>query len=604
MSGPVPIRQRARILILSLLARAGFREEYFLTVLAVLIGVATGTGAHLFFRAIEIASEFSYDPHGGWFGGRSYMLVVLPVAGAILVGIITYFFASEAKGHGVPEVMDAIYRKGGIVRPRVALAKAVTSALTIGSGGSAGTEGPIIQIGAAIGSGFGQFFQVHRRYMSTLVACGAAGGIASIFNAPIAGVLFSLEIFLRDFSLKTFAPVVFASVISCSITHAFQTGGDVAMFAVHRDSRYEFTGAELPFYLVLGLLCALAAVAFIKALYATEDLAERTRIPSFLKPAVGALALGLLGMGYLRWSGTGGGEAPQFFGNGYPLIESVIDSRTIFGSGILVLGGLGVLKIVATCATLGWGGSGGIFAPSLFIGATVGGSFGLLLHSLGFIPAMNVSAYALVGMAAVVAGTTHAPLTSIVILYEITREPRVILPVMFAAIVAVTCAQRLCGDSIYTLKLRRRGVRLGTLADLTILKRITADQVAVTRSLCVHPEDPVQKLIDLATEIDVGEFIVVNERDEYVGLVVAEDLRTALLQPEAVPLLVVGELMRTSIPVIHRSDALDVVFDAFSGSDVDSLPIASDGPGERHDKVITLQSVMNCYQAELDRPRG
>jgi len=586
------------------LARAGFKEEYFLTVLAVLIGVATGIGAHLFFRGTEQVHDLAYDPHQGLFAGRWYMLLALPACGALLVGLITYFFASEAKGHGVSEVMDAIYRRGGIVRPRVALAKAVASALTIGSGGSAGAEGPIIQIGAAIGSGFGQFFQIHRRHMSTLVACGAAGGIASIFNAPIAGVLFVLEIFLKDFSLKTFAPVVFASVISCSVTHAFQTGGDVAMFAVRSDTHYEFSGAELPFYLILGLVCALGAVAFIRSLYATEDIAEKIRVPSFLKPVVGALGLGLLGVGYLPWAVGDGHAAPQFFGNGYPFIESVIDSRLILGSMVLMLAGLCVLKMVATCATLGTGGSGGVFAPSLFIGATLGGAFGLALNHLQLIPEVNVSAYALVGMAAVLAGTTHAPLTSIVIIYEITREPRVILPVMFAAVVAITCAQRLCRDSIYTLKLRRQGVRLGTLADLTILRRITADRVPTTRSICVHPEDPMQKLIDLAAEIDVGEFVVVDRNNRYQGLVVAEDMRTALLHPDAVPLLLVGELMRTNVPLVQRMDTLDHVLDAFATCDVDSLPLAGDTDNGKIDRVITLQSVMSCYQAELDRPRG
>ena len=604
MNSSATIRQRIRAWIVALLARAGFREEYFLSLLAVLIGGATGFGAFWFYELLEWATELAYDAEHGLFGGHWYMLLVLPVVGAAAVGLITHNFAREAKGHGVPEVMDAIHRKGGLVRRRVALAKATASALTIGSGGSAGTEGPIIQIGAAIGSGFGLLFHIHPRQMSTLVACGAAGGIASIFNAPLAGVLFALEIFLKDFSLRTFSPIVLASVISCSVTRGLSPKGDQAIFTVHQNAQYAFSLTELPFYLVLGLLCAFAAILFVRALYATEDLADYAKIPEYTKPAVGALALGLLGVVYMASTADGGGAVPQFFGNGYPLIQTAIDSERIADLGPMLLVVLCVLKIVATCFTLGSGGSGGIFAPSLFIGAAVGGSFGLLLNRLGWVDDGSVSAYALVGMAAVVAGTTHAPLTAIVILYEITREPRVILPVMFAAIIATICAQMLCRDSIYTLKLRRRGVRLGTLADLTILKRITADQVSTTRAVRVRPDDPLQKLIDLAAENEVGDFVVEDNEGTYKGLVAADDIRTALLQPEAVPLLLVGELMRAGVPTIQPADTLDQVLDAFASSDVDSLPLVSATDTSRVQHLVTLQSVMTRYQQELDRSPG
>lgn len=587
--------------IVNLVAKSGFKEEYFLCLLAVLIGGATGVGAFWFYELLEWVTDVAYNSESGLFGGHWYMLLVLPAVGATAVGVITSNFAKEAKGHGVPEVMDAIYRKGGTVRPRVALAKAAASALTIGSGGSAGTEGPIIQIGAAIGSSFGLFLGVPKRQMSTLVACGAAGGIASIFNAPVAGVLFALEIFLKDFSLRTFSPVIFASVISCSVTRALSPKGDLAIFSVPHDAPYAFSASELPFYLVLGVVCALFAIAFIRALYATEDLADYIKIPEYLKPLLGALSLGLLGVAFMVFTQGSEGEVPQFFGNGYHLIQAAIDPEGVIDLGMVLLMVLCALKILATCFTLGSGGSGGIFAPSLFIGAAVGGSFGLMLHHMGLVEQGSVSAYALVGMAATVAGTTHAPLTAIVILYEITREPRVILPVMFAAIVATIFAQRLCRDSIYTLKLRRRGVRMGTLADLTILKRITADQVRTNRAVCVLPEDPLQRLIDLATENEVGDFVVVDEQGAYRGLVAAGDIRTALLQPEAVPLLVVGELMRSGVPTVLPNETLDNVLDAFAHSDVDSLPLLAAADGSRVELLITLQAVMSRYQEELDR---
>ncbi len=520
------------------LISAGFSEDYLLLVLSILVGAGTGLGAHLFYKLLELGYEHSFGANGllsaGW-----YMLFLLPMIGALAVGFITKHFASEAKGHGVPEVMDAIYRKGAVIRSRVSVAKAVASAFTIGSGGSAGTEGPIVQIGAAIGSSVGQFLGIKKHQMNTLVACGVAGGIAAIFDAPIAGVLFALEIFLRDFSFKTFSPIVFASVISASLTHALRPG-EGGIFESVRDAGYIFNGAELPYFLALGLLCAVTAVAFIRLLYAMEDVCDALKISDTLKPVIGAAFLGIIGTTYFLWLNPDSG-VPGFYGNGYPVIRQAI-GRELLTLSVWSLLGLAVLKLLATCFTLGSGGSGGIFAPSLFMGACVGGAFGLLLYQAGFIDQNSVSAYAIVGMAAVVAGTTHAPLTSIVILYELTRDPRVILPIMFAAIVATGVARHVFRESVYTLKLTRRGVRVGRLADMTILRRIQADQVRYVPAPIVHPEDPLQKLLEMAEEFEASDFVVIDDHEQYVGMVggVGDDIKTALLQPEAVPLLVVS----------------------------------------------------------------
>ena len=588
------------------LSSAGFKEEYFLVALSILIGCATGAGAYLFYSLIELATAYAYGDggNGGLYHGRAIMLVALPAAGALVVGLITYYFAREAKGHGVPEVMDAILRRGARIRPRVAIAKAVSSALTIGSGGAAGTEGPIIQIGAAVGSSFGQSMGVHVRHMSVLVACGVAAGIAAIFNAPIAGVLFALEIFLRDFSFRTFSPVVFASVLGCSTMHALRGGTDVAIFEVQRPEEYVFQLSSLPYYVVLGFLCALAAVVFIKVLYKVEDLFDAMKVPEQIKPMIGAIGLGVTGVVYL-WT-IGGTGAPEFFGNGYPAITAAISPTLLDPArfSILALVVLLGLKLLATSLTLGSGGSGGVFAPSLMIGAFGGGAFGLMLNKIGLVGDASVTAFALVGMAAVTAGTTHAPLTAIVILYELTREPKVILPIMFAAIVATAGARVLSKDSIYTLKLRRRGIRFGTLADLTILKRITAEQVRTMPPQFVHPEDPLQKLLQIADDTDSLDFVVTDDDGRYLGLVVSYDIQTALLQPEAVPLLVVDEVIRAGIPTVSPTETLDSVLDKFARCDVDALPMTTPHDARRVEGLITRQGVMGRYQQELDTQAG
>ena len=592
---------RLRIRLRKIFTNVGLRDEYFLILVSIVIGGATGMFAHIFFDLIEMARDLAYGgvEGGGFYAGRMWMLVVLPAGGALLVGNITYFFAREAKGHGVPEVMDALYRRGGEIRPRVAAAKAISSALTIGSGGSAGTEGPIIQIGAAIGSSVGKFLHIPRRQRGIVVACGVSAGIAAIFNAPIAGVMFALEIFLKDFSFRTFSPVVFASVISCSIMHALRSE-DVAIFEVEalRDVGYVFVGTELPLFLILGILCAFAAVLFIKALYYTEDLTDQLRFPEPLKPVIGAVMLGVVGMGYVLVTRDGG--MPPFFGNGYAAIESTL-GKGLLQQSVWALLALFAFKVLATCFTLGTGGSGGVFAPSLLMGASLGGAFAMALLGWGIIPASSAPAYALVGMAALVAGTKHAPLTSIVMLYEITREPTVVLPVMFAAIIATAGARMLLPDSIYTLKLRRRGVRVGAIADLTVLRRITVEDVKRVNVPAIQIEEPLQKLIDVAGQTDAVDFIIVDAEGAYQGMVTGQDVRTALLQPEAVSLLLVSELVRSGVPTVSLGETLDIVLDRFARSDVESLPVSRDGDSSTVDGLITRHAVMDRYQEELDR---
>jgi len=291
---------------------------------------------------------------------------------------------------------------------------------------------------------------------------------------------------------------------------------------------------------------------------------------------------------------------PAFFGNGYPAIEQAL-GENVHSLAIGSLIALFFWKLIATCLTLGSGGSGGVFAPSLLMGTSLGAAFGMGMQKIGLIDATSVNAYALVGMAAVVAGTTHAPLMAIVMVYEITREPKVILPVMFAAIIATAGAQLMLRDSIYTLKLRRRGVRIGTATDLTILRRIAVTDVQQQPVYFVHSEDPLQVLIDRAGETDATDFVVVDEQSVYQGMALGSDVHTALLQPEAVSLLVVGDLLRPNVPTVRPSETLDVVLDKFSRSDTTALPVTREEDDLRVESLISRRDVMRRYQEELDR---
>lgn len=588
----------------------GFREDTFMLGLAIVIGLGTGAAATGFYKLVEGAIWLYYEELSGslhifdnWW--LLPMLVLLPVSGGLLVGAITYFFAREAKGHGVPEVMDAIARKNGIIRPRVALAKAIASALTIGSGGSAGTEGPIVQIGAALGSSAGQFFRLSKRQLPVLIGCGAAAGIASIFNAPIAGVLFALEIFLFDFSFRTFTPVVLSSVMSATITHALL--GDKFMLALP-DFQYQFHWWEVGNYLVLGLLAGVLAAGYIRAIYATEDLFDirLKRVHFMLRPALGALVLGLLGIAVVLFYRLADHAPPVVFGNGYAFIRIMLDPAQYSAGGltVMVLAVLMVGKLLATCLTLGSGGSGGVFAPSLFMGAALGGLFGLVLQQV--FPGMGINpvAYAVVGMAAVFAGSTHAFLTAIVMLFEMTGNYKVVLPIMLAATIATAVSQVIKRSSIYTEKLQRRGIRMGMVADMTLLRGLAVEQLKLAHATFAHENEPLSMLLEKAAGAPTADFVVLDDHEHYRGMVVAEDLRVALLEREAVPLLLVRELARSQIPTVSPGDSLADVFDTFSRHDVSALPVAAPDDPETVTGLITRAALMRRYHEELSAGKG
>ena len=581
------------------LSRLGFHSEWYLILLAAIIGSLTAGGSIGFNWLIRIAekqSEIALQHSSIW------LLPLIPMAGALVCGFLVHYFASEAKGHGVPEVLYAIIKQGGRVRPRVALIKALASAFTIGSGGSAGTEGPIAQIGAAIGSTFGIVLNVSREHQSTLLGCGVAAGLSSIFNAPIAGIFFVLEILLRDFRVRTFTPIVIASVISTGITQAYgQAHGPIFAVPPELQQGEVFNIIEMPNYALLGIICAFVAVGFTWMLYKTEDIFDDWKIHPVIKPVIGAAALGILGLGAIAVAKQSGREMdyPPFFGNSYPFITMLLDPQFYVGKSLalLVLGliFMAILKSVATSATLGSGGSGGVFAPSLFLGACAGGVLGSVVNSFNLAPHGPAAAYALVGMAAVVAGTTHAPLTAILMLFEITGDYRVILPIMLAAVIATVGAQLINRYSIYTEKLKRRGLRFRQIHDRTILQRLVVDQVPYGEPIMVFPGDAVQDLLDRVQETTANDYVVADTEGRYLGMVTGADIRTALLQPEAIPLLLVGELMREDIPTVHRDETLDIVLEKFAHCDVTSMAVVN-APDDPHVVgLLTRRQVMDYY---------
>jgi len=404
------------------LEKLRFSQTNILIILSVLVGLGTALGAIAFITLIKyfnslffgMTDQFLTETIGE--RGLKYWLPVIPMLGGLLVGPIIYKFATEAKGHGVPEVMNAVARLGGIIRPRVAAVKTIASAICIGSGGSAGREGPIVQIGSAIGSTIGQIFRMSGERVKILVGCGAAAGISSVFNAPIAGVIFSLEIILGDFAIKTFSPVILSSVVASVVTRTFM--GDHPAFAV---PEYSLISAwEIPLYVIMGSLLGILGVSFTRILDAFEDFFDNLKMSPMLKPALGGLLLGVIAMFY-----------PQILADGYETIKLTLHGDIWVTTLVILV----FMKLLATSLTLGSGNSGGIFAPALFMGAVAGGAFGFLVNYLFPETTASPGAYALVGMAGMVAGTTYAPITALLIIFEMTSDYRIILPLM------VTCGR-------------------------------------------------------------------------------------------------------------------------------------------------------------------
>ncbi|MFC1844118.1 chloride channel protein [Thermodesulfobacteriota bacterium] len=591
------------------------REGLVLLVMAVVIGVATGLAAVLFIRLIAFIQLFFYG------GGEKFLpelgrfwIILVPVIGGLLVGPIISKFAVEAKGHGVPEVMQALILRGGRIRPRVAVAKVIASALCIGTGGSAGREGPIVQVGSALGSSVGQWLHVSDERIKNLVACGAAAGIAATFNAPIAGVVFAIEVLLSELQVAVFGNVV-VSAVAASIVSQIFLGSRPA---------FEIPGYimqspwEILLYVVLGLLAALVGILFIRMLYYTEDVFDRLPIPEWLKPATGALLLGILAfcypyvgtISYISLDEMALGlpiveNYPHIFGSGFLFLEEVLQGRAPFFLLFLLI----FLKPLATSFTLGSGNSGGVFAPSLFTGAMLGGSFGYIAMHL--FPDLNIEigAYALVGMAAVFSAAARAPLTSMLIVFEMSNDYRLILPLMTAGMIASTFAQWLQSDSIYSLKLTKRGIRFEQGRDMDIMQTVQVEEVMNKSPITIQQEQSVAELFAAFQETNLGGFPVLNNKKELYGMVTMQDMESTIydmertLHRKEVNLkdLKVWDVATPDPVTVFPDEPIWSAIKKMAPRDLARLPVVSKNNPKEFVGVISRSDILRAYNVGLMR---
>ena len=506
--------------------------------------------------------------------------IAVPALGGLLVGPLIYFFAREARGHGVPEVMKAVALRGGVIRGRIVAIKALASSLSIGTGGSVGREGPIVQIGSAFGSSLGQVLRLNTMGIRTLVGCGAAAGISATFNAPIAGAIFAAEIIVGHFAVTQFTPIVISSVVATVASRFFL--GNYPAFKV---PDYQIVSPfELIPYLATGVVAGLVAVAFIRTLSFSEIAFERIRMPEYLKACLGGAMVGVIGL-----------QLPQVLGVGYTTISLALAGTLP----ALIMAALVATKIVATSVTIGSGGSGGIFAPSLFLGAMTGGVVGTLVNQ--YFPGATASsgAYALVTMGAVVAATTHAPISAIIIIFELTQTIDIIPALMTACVVSSLVSQLLSRDSIYTSKLRRQGVDLDETRDPNVLKSLYVRDVIDDAPEVISESAKFQAILDLVVQSDHSQFFVRNDEGELLGAISLSEVRRLIYEQEALQHLVVaGDLVDTRHPSVTSDDDLAVVMQIFSGSRLDEIAVVDASDPRRLVGTVSEKDVVEVSQNE------
>ena len=467
---------------------------------ALVVGLSTGIGVWAFKGLFELLRQAVFSKATGW------VVVLIPVIGGLVVGAIVKYLIGPEKLHGTARIMQAVALTGGRLRYRNAPIKTAAAILSIGAGASVGPEDPAVQIGANLGSMFGQILHLSEERTRTLVAAGAASAIAAAFNAPIAGVFFALEIILGEIGGSAPGMILIAAVTSSVFTQA--VAGSSPAFRV---PAYAFNSAwELPLYLVLGLLAGPVSALYARLLYSMQDMYSSWNVSLPIKTASAGLAVGLVGL-----------FLPQVFGVGYETIGEILNKNDL---GFWLLVALLIAKLILTPISISGGFLGGVFAPALFIGAALGGAFGsfltILFPSLG----INPATFALVGMAAALAGAVHAPLTAVILLFEMTNDYRIILPLMFAVAISLVISQWLQKDSVYALGLARHGIRLDRGRDVELLGAITVGEAMHVGTITLPESLPLDEAATRLAQTRHHGLPVVDMDGNLSGILTVQDI--------------------------------------------------------------------------------
>jgi len=549
-------------------------DRLLLILMAAIVGSCSGLAAVALNRSL--AAMFNWLHHF-----RDYWWVfILPAIGAALPSLFLDKIVKEGAGHGVPEVIYSVSRYGGLLRLRSSFSRLISSCLTIGSGGSAGPEAPVVMSGAAIGSNIAKYFSLNDRQRVTLVGCGAAGAISSIFNAPIAGMVFAIEIIIGEWKSVHIVPIAIASVAGTEISRILQ-GNQIAF------SHRLFSIDLMDIFACLGLaiLTAAASILLTRLLRSMDGISKKLPAPVWLRAAAGGCAVGLIGL-----------FLPVVLGEGYHSIRIMIDGA--FSQGLAIVALATLAKIFATALTLGWGGSGGIFAPCLVIGSLAGLTYyhGLVLlwPSVSWV---NQGCFALLGMAGLISGMLQAPLTGIFLIVEITGGYEVILPLIIVSAISTTLCHYIEPASFYLKELVERGhlLRPGTdarvLYDLNVSELLEKDCIAVTQNMLLRD------FINIVKKSNRNYFPVENEETgHFIGMIHLDDIRPYLFNPVMYDTVFLGQIMDVNVEVVHPEDDLSDVLRRMDANRLFSMPVVVN---KKFIGLISKGSLLNQYRKEL-----
>lgn len=549
-------------------------DRLLLIMLGSIVGTCSGLAALLLNRSLIAMLEMLHAYRHMWWA------FIMPAVGAALSAIFLEKMMKEGAGHGVPEVIYSVTRRGGLLRLRSSFSRLIAACLTIGSGGSAGPEAPVVMSGASIGSNIARFLGLNDRQRITLVGCGAAGAISSIFNAPIAGMVFTMEVIIGEWSAGNIVPIAIAAVAGTEISRVLR-GNQIAFS--HRAFDIHFV--DIIACLGLALLTAVLSILLTHAMQRMHHLSGRVKAPFWVRAAIGGACVGGMGM-----------ICPDVMGEGYHAIRTMIVGA--YEHGFWIVAFMMLAKIAATALTLGWGGSGGVFAPCLVVGSFAGLAWHRLLMVMG--PNINwvdEGCFALIGMAGVIGGIMQAPLTGIFLIVEITRGYDVILPLIVVSAISTAICHYVEPASIYLKDLVEKGqfLRLGT--DGRVLSDLKVHELLETDCISVHPNMLLREFIDIVKKSRRNYFPVVSESSgKFLGMIHLDIIRPYLFDPLMYDTVLLEQIMETQIETAHLDDDLTDILRRMDASRLFSMPVVVNG---RFLGMLSKATLLDRYRKEL-----
>jgi len=545
--------------------------------IAILIGLLTGLVIGVYDRALEYSNTlFGMQQGFSLHEFPHYYVIFMPALGGLVVGIISHFFIK--KNYGVGGLIETVTLRGAKIKLKDAFLEVFTSIITISSGGALGKEAPGVVAGAGTGALVGRILKSPERQLQTLLGCGAAGGIAAAFSTPLAGVVFVVEVIYGELETRTFIPLVISSVFATLVSSTLFGVKILQISSFQLVSPYK----ELGLCLVLGLLAGIVSTILIRTLYYIQDLFSKISLHPVFKPALGGLAVGVMGLFY-----------PQVLGMGYEVITDALNSNLAFN--LLVI--LFFLKILAFSLTLGSGGSGGVIAPSLFTGAMLGGAFGTAVNLFFPETISEPGAYAMIGMGAVFAGTARAPLTAILILFEMTRDYSLILPLMFSCVLSNVMSNALHSESIFTEGLRRKGFKIRKGREIDIMESMFVKDAMVKHVQTVAEDKNVGTLIALMQASRHAGFPVLDSKGKLSGIVTLSDLRSKVKYGEVDKKI--GDISTRNVEVAYPDETLEAVLRRLGSKQIGRIPVVDREDRTKLLGLITRSDVVNSYTKKV-----